>query len=98
MNISKEQAERLVELSRVILENLNEFKSICRETMERQEYEQFKYRTLGHIEPVVSEDHEWVTTYSSIDSLEKVAESACCEAEEAEHEDDEDEGEDEEQP
>ncbi len=76
MNISSDQAERLTELHREIHDRVEEFKQICRETMETREYQQFKYRTLGHLEPGVSEDTEWVTKYSSIDSLEKVAEKA----------------------
>jgi hypothetical protein len=76
MNVTQEQANRLVELREEIQERLGEFKQICRETMHKSEYDQFKYRTLGHIEPVVSEETEWVTRYSSTDSLESVAANA----------------------
>ena len=71
--ISTEDAERLKEIAEEIAQLLNEFKGICRSCMSKSAYDQFKYRTLGHIEPTVSEDHEWMTSYSSIDSLEKVA-------------------------
>ena len=72
MNITKEKVERLQKLQEQIHEDLDEFKQICLDSMNCNKYNQFKYRTLGHIEPAVSEDTEWFTKYSSIDSLEKV--------------------------
>jgi len=80
MNISVNDAERLAEIADEINELVDEFKQICRRTFERQEYDQFKYRTLGHLEPAVNDNHEWMTKYSSIDSLAKVAEKAVDEA------------------
>ncbi len=76
MNLDTEKAERLVEIVSEMSELLSEFKRICRENMHRSEYDQFKYRTLGHLEPALNEDTEWYTRYSSIDSLEKVAQEA----------------------
>lgn len=76
MNLDAETADRLVEIARKMSELLGEFKEICRDNMERNEYEQFKYRTLGHLEPALNEETEWYTRYSSIDSLEKVAQEA----------------------
>ena len=76
MNITSESAERLQELVQIMQESLDEFKHICKTAMTSSEYQQFKYRTLGHIEPALFEDSEWVTSYSSIDSLEKVANNA----------------------
>jgi hypothetical protein len=76
MNINKEDAERLGEIVKEINERLDEFKHICRTSMSANEYQQFKYRTLGHIEPAVMKETEWITRYSSIDSLEQIAENA----------------------
>jgi hypothetical protein len=76
MNVTQKQADRLVELHQEIQERLDEFKQICRKVMPPREYDQFKYRTLGHIEPVVSEGTEWVTRYSSLDSLQEIAANA----------------------
>jgi hypothetical protein len=93
--ISIEDAERLKEISDEIIVLVNEFKDICRSCMSSSEYGQFKYRTLGRLEPAVMEDHEWMTQYSSIDSLEEVANKLYGIAEEDE-EDEEDEEEEEE--
>jgi len=76
MNISTEDAGRLNEIAEEMATLLGEFKDICRHSMSSNEYQQFKYRTLGHLEPGISDDHEWMTEYSSIDSLVKVAENA----------------------
>ena len=76
MKISNENAERLGEIATEMAVLLDEYKNICRRAMEPQEYQQFKYRTLGHIEPVLNDDSEWVTKYSSLDSLAKVAAGA----------------------
>jgi hypothetical protein len=76
MKISKDNAERLRQIALDMVELLSEFKQIARSSMSSHEYEQFKYRTLGHLEPGLIEDSEWVTSYSAIDSLEKVAENA----------------------
>jgi hypothetical protein len=76
MNLNTEKAERLVEIASEMSELLSEFKRICRENMHSSEYDQFKYRTLGHLEPALNEETEWYTRYSSIDSLEKVAQNA----------------------
>jgi hypothetical protein len=88
MTITKDKAERLVEIASEMAELLGEFKHICRNSMESNEYQQFKYRCLGNLEPGLIEESEWVTTYSSIDSLESVANNAL---DEAESEDDIDE-------
>jgi hypothetical protein len=64
---------QLLEIQQRIMNDVQEFKQICKELMSKSEYEQFKYRTLGHLEPAISEDTIWATKYSSIDSLEKVA-------------------------
>lgn len=82
------QAERLQEIVAEMTELLNEFKQICRQNMEPNQYQDFKYRTLGHIEPALMEETEWVTTYSSIESLEKVAQSFSDEAEDNNEEED----------
>ena len=79
--MTTETADRMVEIVGEMTDLLSEFKQICRESMTRREYEQFKYRTLGHIEPALMEDTEWYTRYSSIDSLEKVAKNALGEVE-----------------
>lgn len=91
--ITKTQAARLVEISNEINQMLEEFKGICRRTMNPVQYDQFKYRTLGHLEPALIEDSEWYTKYSSIDSLEKVANNIFEETvgEEAESEDEDEE-------
>ena len=73
MTITQAQADELKEIVEQMKEGLENFKAICRRTMSASEYQMFKYRTLGHLEPGLVEDSEWVTTYSSIDSLEKVA-------------------------
>ena len=91
MNIDLENAQRLNELVGEIAERMDEFKQICRTAMSSNEYQQFKYRTLGHLEPGLLNDSEWITSYSAIDSLEKVAENAL---EEAEGDEDEEETED----
>jgi hypothetical protein len=70
----RETHEKLLDCIQNIQENLEVFKKICRDIMSPEEYNQFKYRTLGHIEPVVYEDSEWSTKYASLDSLEEVAE------------------------
>lgn len=92
-SISVEDAERLKEIAQEMAELLGEFKDICRANMSRNDYDQFKYRTLGNVEPGISEEHDWVTKYSSIDSLEKVAENLYDIAEDEENEEEE-EGED----
>jgi len=89
MNISQEDADRLGELQQEIAERLDEFKRICNRAMTRSEYERFKYNTLGHIEPATFNGSEWVTTYSSLKSLESVAEQANSEAEDEGEYDDE---------
>lgn len=76
MNIDKENADRLQEIVQEMSKLLGEFKSICKDKMTREEYNLFKYRTLGHIEPALLEESEWVTQYSSIDSLEEIARKA----------------------
>ena len=87
MNIDKESAERLKEITEEIIDLLGEFKHTVRNAMTSEEYNRFKYRTLGHLEPGLMEDSEWVTTYSSIDSLESVAQDALDSAEKDEDED-----------
>ena len=91
MNIDKETASRLQEITGDMSNLLDEFKSICRRAMTSEEYRLFKYRTLGHIEPGLLENSEWVTTYSSIDSLEEVANKAADQSFEEEEEDEEEE-------
>ena len=76
MKINQENAKRLKEIAESLIEQLDEFKHICRNSMSSSEYQQFKYRCLGNLEPGLREDSEWVTRYSSIDSLEKVADNA----------------------
>lgn len=71
--ITAEEAERLQEIAREVAELVDEFKGICRRCMSGPDYEHFKYRTLGHLEPAITEEHEWATRYSSIDPLETVA-------------------------
>lgn len=88
MNISQENAERLQELFEEINERVNEFKHICRQSMSNGEYEQFRYRTLGNLEPAIALDQPWVTTYSSIDCLEEVAQKALDSVEEVDEETD----------
>jgi len=89
MDISSENAERLEEIQQEMLELLNEFKGICKTAMSRNEYEMFRYRTLAHIEPGLTFDSPWVTTYSSIDPLEKIVENAKDSAEDSEEEEEE---------
>ena len=69
MEINQDNADRLQELFEEIHERVEEFKSICKRAMRPNEYEQFRYRTLGHLEPAIALDQPWVTTYSSIDCL-----------------------------
>lgn len=76
MKINQEEADRLKEIHQKVAELVEEFKQICRTTMTRPEYDQFKYRCLGNLEPGINNETDWVTTYSSIDSLEKIAERA----------------------
>lgn len=73
MNISSDDARRLQQIQSEMVELLNEFKDICRSAMTPNEYQQFRYTTLGHLEPSLMDETEWVTTYSSIKSLEKIA-------------------------
>lgn len=70
----REAHEKLLDCIENIQKNLGAFKKICRDIMSPEEYNHFKYRTLGHIEPVVYEDSEWYNRYSSLDSLPEVAE------------------------
>lgn len=88
--ITKAQATRLVEISNEMNQMLEEFKRICRNTMYPAQYDQFKYRTLGHLEPALFEDSEWYAKYSSIDSLEKVANNLMEEVNEDDSDEDED--------
>jgi hypothetical protein len=73
MNITPEQGKRAQEIAQEMAELLAEFKALARTVMEPAQYNQFKYRTLGHLEPGLLEESEWVTRYSSLDSLEEVA-------------------------
>ena len=77
-----------------MIELLAEFKALAREVMPPQRYDQFKYRTLGHLEPAILEESEWVTRYSSITSLEAVAQDLADESGINGTDDDYDEGED----
>ena len=79
MNITSEDAAELQRLAREIAERVTEFKHICRKAMSQNEYQRFKYRTLGHLEPAVIEGSEWMGV-GSMDSLEKVADKAVDEA------------------
>lgn len=81
MNITAEKAKRLVEIAQEMASLLDEFKRICRNSMTSNEYEQFKYRCLGNLEPGLIEDSEWFIKYSSIDSLESIANNALDDAE-----------------
>ena len=72
MNITLENAVRLRELWESMVESFDKFRGICQDSMTKEEYRQFKYRTLGHIEPCLTEETEWFTEYDSRDSLEKI--------------------------
>lgn len=74
MKISPSQAQRAHDIAQEISNLVAEFKDLARSVMSSGEYEQFKYNTLGHIEPGINKDTEWMTRYSSIRSLEQVAE------------------------
>jgi len=81
MKITSKNAEHLLELVGEIKERAEEFKELCREAKTPREYELFKYNCLGHLEPAISEDHEWFVKYSGITTLEKIAEDAAEDAE-----------------
>lgn len=82
--ITKENAERLKKISDEMNLLLEEFKSIYRAAVSPSKYQQFKYRTLGHLEPGLLADSEWYTKYSSIDPLESVADGMIDECEDFE--------------
>jgi hypothetical protein len=65
---------RLHEITEEMQELLQEFKDICKKKMTQNRYELFKYRTLGHIEPVISKENDWLPDMG-IDSLEEVADN-----------------------
>lgn len=85
MNI--EDATRLREIVDEMTELLDEAKSTCQASMSRVEYEQFRHKTLAHLEPGLIFDHEWVTNAVP---LEKVADHLLENAQ-AEEDDDDDE-------
>jgi hypothetical protein len=89
MQITKEDADRLVELRVSIQEQLDEFIQICRSAMTGSEFERFRYNCLAHVEPGISRDQPWFTPYAK--SLEDIVEMALEEAEEEINEDEEDE-------
>lgn len=76
MKINKEDAERLRELYDSMMESFAEIKHILRNGMSPREHEDFRYKTLGFLEPGLTEDHTWVTRYSSIVPLDKIVEEA----------------------
>lgn len=82
--------DRLMEIVGEISELLHEFKTIVRGKFTPSEFELFKYRTLAHIEPGLSEESNWVAG-PGVDSLEKVAEDFPDDEEDDEEEEEEDE-------
>jgi len=68
--------KRLEEIVNEIDKLITEFTDIVKSKMDRAEFEDFKYNTLGHLQPMINSNHDWVTSrYSSQKSLEKVSES-----------------------
>jgi len=89
MNLKIKSAERMQEIAEEMISLLNEFKHLAKQSMSGPEYQQFKYRCLGNLEPGLMKESEWITKYSSIDSLEEVAENAVAEAADEEETDEE---------
>ncbi len=75
MNITEEQGRRAMEISEEMIALLDEFKKLAKSVMTDSEYQNFKYNTLGHLEPGLITDHAWFTGRgSSIKSIQYVAE------------------------
>lgn len=75
MNIDSSDARRAETIVDEILELVQEFKKIAKGAMSASEYEQFRYRTLGHLEPALTTETEWFTSrYDSRDPLSKIVE------------------------
>ena len=83
MNISKENAERLGEIANEMIELLNEYRNICRNGMTPSEYERFRYNTLAHLEPGLTQENTWVNG-NNVQGLDLIAEHALEEAEDGE--------------
>lgn len=74
MKLTEEQFSDLENAFAQFCEGLESFKDICQSIMTDHEYNQFKYNILGHIEPLVSENHEWMTMSS--DTMNAIVEQA----------------------
>ena len=90
MKITQENVDRLDELATTMQESLSEFKEICKESMTRSEWDNFRYTILSELEPRIRHDHGWVSPYTK--TLTDVVELA---REDATSEDDEEDGDEE---
>lgn len=79
----------VIEIVDVMNDLLDEFKRRARQHLSSSQYEMFKYRCLGHCEPVLKEENEWLPDYN-IDTLmswaEKIEDAEFDEGEEEEDE------------
>ena len=76
MRFTREEAERLQEITLEMAELLDEFQGTCEQRMTEDEYGQFMRRTLCHIEPMVCETHNWPPNNYETEGLHEVAETA----------------------
>lgn len=70
-SVSTDEYQEIRENFHDIVEKVNEIKEFFRSVLSNEDYDQFKYRCLGNLEPGLQEETEWVTRYSSITSLEE---------------------------
>jgi hypothetical protein len=75
MTISLQNAERLTEIQQQMAELLEEAKNICRGAMTISEYDQFRYKTLAHLEPGLITDHHWVVDSKPLETIAENAQS-----------------------
>lgn len=89
-NLTKEDAERARELFDELQERFNELRQLITSTLDHHDRDQFKYNCLGNCEAGLFEEHDWLTKYSGIKSLESwVMDMEAAVEEEGNDEDDE---------
>ena len=69
--IDQDEIDGIRESFKEAVERINEIKEFFRASLTSSSYDHFKYRCLGHLEPGLFEETEWVTQYSSITSMEE---------------------------
>lgn len=88
-NINHSDAEAARELFDEIQTKFNELKDFIRSHLESHERDDFKYNCLSRCEPGLFEEHDWMTQYDGIISMEKWVERMEEEAGADEEEEDE---------